>query len=41
MSQYVQFGILLITVPNLIVIGVMIALFVVGVLVTLPHPSAK
>jgi hypothetical protein len=41
MSQYVQFWIVLITVPNLIVIGVMIALFVAAVFVTLPHPSEK
>jgi len=41
MSHYLHFGIILITIPNLIVISLMIVLFVVGVLVTLPHPSEK
>ncbi len=41
MSQYVHFWIILITVPNLVVMGVMIALFALAVFVTLPHPSEK
>ncbi len=36
MSQYVQFGIFLITVPNLIVIVTMIVVFAIGLLVKLP-----
>ncbi|HEX8996104.1 MAG TPA: hypothetical protein VF812_08740 [Ktedonobacterales bacterium] len=36
MSQYVQFGILLITVPNLIVILTMIVVFAIGLVVKLP-----
>lgn len=39
MSQYVQFGIFLITVPNLIIIGAMIIVFVIGLLVKLPSHS--
>ena len=36
MTQYVQWGIILITVPNLIVIAVMIVVFVIGLLLKLP-----
>jgi len=36
MSEYVQIGIFLITVPNLIVIVTMIVVFVIGLLVKLP-----
>lgn len=36
MSEYVQFGILLITTPNLIVIITMLVVFAVGLLVRLP-----
>ncbi len=36
MSQYVQFGAFLITVPNLIVIVVMFIVFAVGLLLRLP-----
>jgi hypothetical protein len=37
MSQYVHLGIVLITVPNLIVIGLMILVFAVSLVVSLPH----
>ena len=37
MSQYLHFGIILITIPNLIVIGLMILVFAVAVVVSLPH----
>jgi type IV secretory pathway TrbL component len=36
MSHYVQFGIILITLPNLIAIVTMIIVFVIGLLVKLP-----
>lgn len=36
MSQYVHVGILLITVPNLIVIGLMLLVFAVSLFVSLP-----
>lgn len=36
MSQYVQIGAFFITVPNLIVIGVMIVVFVAGLILRLP-----
>lgn len=36
MSQYVQIGAFLITVPNLIVIVAMIIVFAIGLLVKLP-----
>lgn len=36
MSEYVQFGIVLITTPNLIVIITMIIVFAVGLLLKLP-----
>jgi hypothetical protein len=35
-SQYVQFGAILITVPNLIVIGTMIVVFALGLWLKLP-----
>ena len=41
MSQYVQFGIFLITVPNLIVICTMIIVFVNGLLVKLPSHTEE
>jgi len=37
MSQYVHVGIVLITVPNLIVIGLMVLVFAVSLFVSLPH----
>lgn len=37
MAQYVHAGILLITVPNLIVIGLMIVVFALGVTFSLPQ----
>lgn len=36
MSQYVQIGAFLITVPNLIVIGAMVVVFVAGLILRLP-----
>lgn len=36
MPQYVQFGIILITTPNLIVIATMVVVFAVGLVVKLP-----
>lgn len=41
MSQYIHVGIFLITVPNLIVIALMVVAFVVAVIVQLPHPPAE
>lgn len=42
MSQYLHVGIILITVPNLIVIGLMVLVFALAVAVSLPqHPSAS
>ncbi len=40
-SQYVQFGAFLITVPNLIVIVTMIIVFAIGLLVKLPDRSQE
>jgi hypothetical protein len=37
MSQYVHVGILLISVPNLIVIGLMALIFGLALLLKLPH----
>jgi hypothetical protein len=37
MSQYVHIGILLISVPNLIVIGLMLVVFGLAVWLKLPH----
>jgi hypothetical protein len=39
MSQYVHFSIFLISVPNLIVISLMIVVFALGVALALPHPT--
>lgn len=39
MPQYIQLGIVLITVPNLIVIGLMLVVFALAVTLTLPQPS--
>lgn len=41
MSQYIHAGIFLITVPNLIVIALMVIGFIVAVAVQLPHPPAE
>jgi hypothetical protein len=41
MSQYVQVGIFLITVPNLIVIGLMLVVFAVAVALKLPQEHAE
>lgn len=38
MSQYIHFSIFLISVPNLIVIGLMVV-FALGVALVLPHPK--
>lgn len=40
MSQYIHVGIILITIPNLIVIGLMILVFVVAVAISLPQEGA-
>jgi hypothetical protein len=37
MSQYVHFSIFLITVPNLIIIGLMILAFAVGIFLSIPQ----
>ncbi|HEV7129290.1 MAG TPA: hypothetical protein VGN32_17790 [Ktedonobacterales bacterium] len=40
MTQYFQLGIVLITIPNLIVIAVMLVVFAAGLLLKLPvHPQ--
>lgn len=39
MSQYIHFSIFLISVPNLIVIGLMVVVFALGVALVLPHPK--
>jgi hypothetical protein len=36
MSQYVHLGILLITVPNLVVIGLMVVVFALALVLSLP-----
>lgn len=41
MSQYIHVGIFLITVPNLIVIALMVVGFIIAVAVQLPHPPAE
>ncbi len=41
MSQFLQWGIVLITIPNLIVIGLMIVVFALGVALTLPHSAEQ
>ncbi|MEO7001787.1 MAG: hypothetical protein ABI068_08185 [Ktedonobacterales bacterium] len=40
MSQYIHFGVILITIPNLIVIGLMIVVFAAAVAISLPQESA-
>jgi hypothetical protein len=40
MAQYIHIGIFLITVPNLIVIGLMLVVFAVAVAVSLPQEPA-
>jgi hypothetical protein len=40
-SQYVQVGILLISVPNLIVIGLMLVIFGLALLFKLPHERGQ
>jgi len=40
-SQYIHFGVILITVPNLIVIGLMILVFAAAVAIALPQESAS
>ena len=37
MSQFLQWGIVLITIPNLIVVGLMIVIFALGVAFVLPQ----
>lgn len=41
MSQYIHVGIFLITVPNLIVIGLMLVIFAVAVALKLPQEHAQ
>lgn len=41
MSQYIQVGNFLITVPNLIVIVAMIIVFAIGLLMKLPHRTEE
>ena len=41
MSQYIHAGIFLITVPNLIVIALMVVGFIIAIAVQLPHPPAE
>jgi hypothetical protein len=41
MSQYIHVGIFLITVPNLIVIGLMLVVFAVAVALKLPQEHAQ
>lgn len=40
MSQYLHFGVILITIPNLIVIGLMIVVFAAAVALSLPQERA-
>lgn len=40
-SQYIHFGVILITVPNLIMIGMMILVFAVAVFISLPQERAN
>jgi len=37
MSQYIHFGIFLITIPNLIVIGLMLLVFALAVIINIPQ----
>jgi len=39
-SQYIHFGVILITVPNLIMIGMMILVFAAAVFISLPQEHA-
>jgi hypothetical protein len=39
-SQYIHFGVILITVPNLIVIGLMLLVFAAAVVIALPQERA-
>ncbi len=41
MSQYIQYGIFLITVPNLIVIALMLIVFGVSLFLSLPQHREK
>ena len=41
MSQYIHFGIILITIPNLIVIGLMILVFALALAISLPQERAE
>ncbi|MFI5274204.1 MAG: hypothetical protein ACHQ4H_14310 [Ktedonobacterales bacterium] len=41
MTQYLHFSIFLITIPNLIVIGLMLVVFALAVVAQLPHPTAE
>ncbi len=40
-SQYIHFGVILITVPNLIMIGMMILVFAAAVFISLPQERAN
>jgi len=40
LSQYLHFGVILITIPNLIVIGLMIVVFAAAVALSLPQERA-
>jgi len=40
LSQYVHFGVILITIPNLIVIGLMLLVFAAAVALSLPQERA-
>lgn len=37
MSQYIHFGVILITIPNLIMIGLMVLVFAAAVAISLPQ----
>lgn len=39
MAHYIHFSIFLISVPNLIVIGLMIVVFALGIALALPHTN--
>jgi len=41
LSQYIHFGIILITIPNLIVIGLMILVFALALAISLPQERAE
>ena len=41
MSEYIHIGILLISVPNLIVIGLMVGIFGLALLLKLPHQGKE